>query len=376
MEKHTHITLPRIRLVLDELSSRLWQDHRPLTVGVYQCAEPIPYAEAIQREYAPAAPGFHWGPVWSTAWFRLRGDYPADWAGSTVAALVSTGSEALVWWNGAPAQGLDTNRQDFILEAPAAPGQPLEFYVEAAGNQLFGIEGINGDQPFTFTTAALARLDTAIWDLYQDMRVLYDLAKNLPEDDNRRARLIYALNEAVNQYRRGGDGALEQAREVLAVEFRQPARASASDVAALGHSHIDTAWLWPLRETVRKCSRTFSTVLKYMETYPEYRYVQSQPQLYAFMKEHYPDLYARIKQAVADGRWEPQGGMWVEADCNIISGESMVRQILLGKKFFREEFGVENTILWLPDVFGYSAALPQILQQCGMPYFMTQKISW
>ncbi|MDH7570868.1 MAG: glycoside hydrolase family 38 C-terminal domain-containing protein, partial [Armatimonadota bacterium] len=140
--------------------------------------------------------------------------------------------------------------------------------------------------------------------------------------------------------------------------------------------HIDVAWLWPLRETVRKCSRTFATALRYMQKYPEYRFGQSQPQLYAFTREHYPALYQRIKEAVQAGRWEPVGAMWVEADCNIPSGESLVRQVLHGKRFFMEEFGVETEILYLPDVFGYSAALPQILKKSRVHYFMTQKISW
>ena len=373
MEKHPQITLERITKFVDELKSWLWIDQRPLTVSVYQCPEPIPYTEAICRDYSPVAPGFSWGPLWSTAWFHLQGDYPAAWAGNTVAALIDTGSEALVWVDGAPAQGLDANRSDFILEYAAAGAGTVDLFVEAAANHLFG--DLDSHE-FKLQPATVARLNTAIWDLYHDFSLLTLLATSLPEQSPRRANLIYALNEAINCMRRGGDDAVAQARSVLAVELAKPADASASAVTAIGHSHIDVAWLWPLRETIRKTSRTFSTVLKYMEAYPEYRFTQSQPQLYAYTKEHYPDLYARVKQAVAEGRWEPQGAMWVEADCNVISGESFIRQILYGTKFFRDEFGVENTILWLPDVFGYSAALPQILQGCGIPYFMTQKISW
>ncbi|HEY3377020.1 MAG TPA: alpha-mannosidase, partial [Armatimonadota bacterium] len=374
MEKHPQITLERIARTVEELQTQLWIDQRPLQVSAYQCAEPIPFEEAVRQAFTPVEPGFCWGPIWSTAWFRIQGAYPDAWAGSTVAALIDTGSEALVWQHGAPAQGLDVNRQDFVLDVQA--GGVIDLYVEAAGNQLFGVGHLVGPTPFTLKAASVARLNQPVWDLYYDMRLLFDLAKQLPEDAARRAKLIFALNAAANAYRSGEADACARAREILAVEYAMPAEASMSDVLAAGHSHIDTAWLWPVRETIRKCSRTFSTVLKYMETYPEYRYTQSQPQLYAFVKERYPALYARITQAVAEGRWEPEGGMWVEADCNIISGESMVRQFLYGKKFFREEFGLDNTILWLPDVFGYSAALPQILQGCGIPYFMTQKISW
>jgi len=376
MEKQQQITIERVRRILDELKAQFWVEQHPLRVSVFQSQEPIPFTEAVQQQFTPIELGFHWGPQWSTAWFHLQGTYPAEWAGSTVAALIDTGSEALVWVNGAPAQGLDPNRQDFVITHSAEEGGEVDLYVEAAGNHPFGTGGSAGDTPFTFTKATVARFNAPIWHLYHDLRVLFDLAVNLPEDADRRARLIFALNEAVNIYRRGGAAAIPSVRELLAIEYAKPACASALTVNVLGHSHIDIAWLWPLRETVRKCARTFCTVLKYMEDYPEYRYVQSQPQLYAFVKEQYPELFTRMKQAVVDGRWEPQGAMWVEPDCNIISGESMVRQILYGTRFFREEFGVENTILWLPDTFGFSGALPQVLAGSGIDYFLTQKLCW
>ncbi|OPZ86769.1 MAG: Mannosylglycerate hydrolase [bacterium ADurb.Bin429] len=372
MEKHPQVTLERIGRVVEELSRSLWMDRRPLRVAVYQCAEPIPYEDAVQQAYQPVELGYPWGPAWSTAWFHLEGEVPAEWAGRTVAALIDTGSEALLWADGAPAQGLDENRRDFTLDCPF-----VDLYVEAAGNFPFGFgHGNANPTPFALKQAEVAWLNRPAWDLYHDLRVLHGLIEQLPENSPRRAKLLYTVNEAVNAYYRGGDAKYENARAILTAAFADPACASASDVTALGHSHIDTAWLWPLRETVRKCSRTFATVLRYMETYPEYRYVQSQPQLYAFMKERFPALYARIKQAVAEGRWEPEGGMWVEADCNVPSGEALVRQFLYGMQFFREEFGIECSILWLPDVFGYSAALPQILQGCGIRYFLTQKLSW
>ena len=147
-------------------------------------------------------------------------------------------------------------------------------------------------------------------------------------------------------------------------------------LSAIGNAHIDTAWLWPLRETIRKCARTFSTAIDYMGRYPEYIFGCSQAQQYAWMKAYYPELYADMQAYARKGQWEPMGSMWVEADCNLASGESIVRQILQGKRFFQQEFGYETRDLWLPDVFGYSAAMPQILKGCGIDYFITQKISW
>ncbi len=382
MLKHPQLTLQRLERCLNhEIRPRLYQERTPLEVAVYQGQDPIPHAEAVRREFRPVPLGFRWGPAWSTAWFRLRGTIPAAFAGKEVVALIDTASEALVWDGDSPGQGLDTNRDDYLLTESAAGGEPVELYVEAAGNHLFGISAMGAQdglaripEPFELRQAHLAWRDRDYWDLYHDFRVLLDLLKALPESDPRRAQLLYTLNESTNRLLTG-EGPVS-ARQVLAPALALPARASAHQVSAIGHSHIDVAWRWPLRETIRKCSRTFSTVLRYMERYPDYKFGQSQPQLYAFTKEHYPKLYERIKQAVAAGRWEPVGAMWVEADCNLSSGESLVRQVLHGKRFFMEEFGVETDVLYLPDVFGYSAALPQILKKARVNYFMTQKISW
>ena len=144
----------------------------------------------------------------------------------------------------------------------------------------------------------------------------------------------------------------------------------------IGHTHIDVAWWWTVAQTREKVGRSFATVLKLMDEYPNYKFMSSQPQLYAFLKERYPELYEKAKQRIKEKRWEPEGGMWVEADCNLTSGESLVRQFMHGKRFFKEEFGVDNRILWLPDVFGYSGALPQIMKKCGIDYFMTTKLAW
>lgn len=151
---------------------------------------------------------------------------------------------------------------------------------------------------------------------------------------------------------------------------------SSVNIRCVGHTHIDVAWLWRLKHTREKCSRSFSTVLRLMEQYPEYIFLQTQPQLYEYMKEEFPEIYKKIKERVAQGRWEADGGMWVEADCNLTSGESLTRQILLGSKFIMDEFGKDVEYLWLPDVFGYSWALPQILKKAGINTFMTTKISW
>ena len=167
-----------------------------------------------------------------------------------------------------------------------------------------------------------------------------------------------------------------RAQPVLDALLAEPSAPGTHAVSIVGHAHLDTAWLWPLRETIRKCARTFSTVVELMDRYPEYRFVVSQAQHLAWMRDLYPDLWARMKERIDEGRLEPTGSMWVEADCNIPSGESLVRQIVHGKRFYLEELGIETNDVWLPDVFGYSAALPQIMQRSGIRWFLTQKLSW
>ena len=199
--------------------------------------------------------------------------------------------------------------------------------------------------------------------------------KALPENDVRRARILHALNRIVDIFQTGSETE-QRCREILDIELKKKSSASDMKTRAVGHSHIDTAWLWPIEETIRKCARTFATQLALLERYPEYVFGASAAQHYVFVRDHYPALYSKIKAKIAENRWEIQGGMWVEADCNLIGGESMVRQLLYGKTFFMREFDVDVRNLWLPDVFGYSAAMPQILKKSGIDVMMTQKLSW
>jgi alpha-mannosidase len=285
-------------------------------------------------------------------------------------------SAAKVWCSG----------RDVVRLTDSCTGdEKIELWVEAAANGLFGMfcdldpgpESTNryGFYDAKLNQARLAVFDSDMWALSLDARVLLGLIKSLPPSSVRRARIVQCAVDAMNAFGRQGDDP-QMAREILRRELSKPATASALTVTAIGHAHIDTAWLWPVRESIRKCARTFSTQLELIDRYPEYVFGASQAQHYDFVKRRYPALYDRIKAAVRDGRWEVQGCMWVEADCNVTGGESLVRQVLHGKNFFRDEFGVDVDNLWLPDVFGYSAALPQILQKSGVRYFLTQKLSW
>ena len=229
----------------------------------------------------------------------------------------------------------------------------------------------------------LREVDPAITALYYDMVVPLQAFPRLDPDSKARHDLERVLNEAVNlldlrtPYNDSFYASVDEACRYLDKALYTDLAGNDEVIAScIGHTHIDVAWWWTVAQTREKVCRSFATVLKLMDEYPNYKFMSSQPQLYFFLKERYPELYEQVKKRVAEGRWEPEGGMWVEADCNLTSGESLVRQFLYGKRFFKEEFDLDNRILWLPDVFGYSGALPQIMKKCGIDYFMTTKLAW
>jgi alpha-mannosidase len=240
---------------------------------------------------------------------------------------------------------------------------------------------VDGPPIYTMGQAELAIVRRDVEALYFDLLVLLQLVtvSSIADGEVQAVGVLTALEDACDLIERDGvssSSAVADARAVLAAALATPADPTTHNVSAIGHAHIDTAWLWPIRETKRKCARTFSNALRLMEDYPDYKFSASQAQQYQWIKEGYPPLYERIRAQVEEGRFEPVGSMWVEADCNLPSGESLVRQLVHGKRFFLDELGRETTDLWLPDVFGYSAALPQILKEAGVTNFLTQKISW
>ena len=396
MRPEDSIRVGRINRVLNEF---LRPHRRGPSVAVDVAAyhvqgEPVAPADAFAAEYEPFALGGAWGPPWDTTWFRLRATIPDDWAGRVVAlgfvignaGSTGFGAEALVWRHGRPVQGLSPNHREHLLTTSAVGGEDIELFVEAAANppSPFGanpwpllLAEPHGAPLFTLQQADLHVRDPEFESFWHDFRVLVDLMTELPEGEPRAARLRAGLERACNQLELPDvSGTWRRAQPVLdELLAERPAPASHA-VSIVGHAHLDTAWLWPLRETIRKCARTFSTALELMDRYPEYRFVVSQAQHLAWMRDLYPDLWERMKQRIAEGRLEPTGSMWVEADCNIPSGESLVRQIVYGKRFYLEELGIETNDVWLPDVFGYSAALPQIMQKSGIRWFLTQKLSW
>jgi alpha-mannosidase len=307
---------------------------------------------------------------------------PEQMNGKLVEFNIVTGREGLwdatnpqfsIYVDGVLRQGLDINHQSIVLNKNAL-GESYHIYLKAfTGTQNFRM----------YLQTQLRTLDLEIEQYYYDLLIPLQVAKLLGKEDTTYIQIIKKLNDSVNKldlrkpYSKEFYDCLHKANICLEEEFyKKNGNETEASVCCVGHTHIDVAWLWTLDVTKDKVVRSFSTVVELMKLYPEYIFMSSQPQLYKYVKENAPVLYEQIKELVKLGRWETEGGMYLEPDCNLISGESLVRQFLYGKRFFKEEFGVDNKILWLPDVFGYSAAMPQIMEQCNIKYFMTTKISW
>lgn len=285
------------------------------------------------------------------------------------------GFESLLYVDGHPFQGVDTNHNEVIFRGMEGKEVRLTFLLWT------GLEG--GGEHTTFfhrcRQAEVAYLHKKTDELYYFARAITETLQLLPEDNEHYGRLKAALDRTLACINWDEDSFYETvdlAHGVLMRELDQMEKNTEVTVNVVGHTHIDVAWLWRLKHTREKAQRSFSTVLRLMELYDEYIFLQTQPQLYKYIKEDCPEIYEKIKEKAAEGKWEPDGGMWVEADCNISSGEALVRQFLYGTRFLEREFGKKCEYLWLPDVFGYSWALPQILRQCEIDTFMTTKISW
>jgi alpha-mannosidase len=326
----------------------------------------IPLEEAAALDYRPVALGERFGPLWATFWFRLTATVPDEWRGRRVDLLWVTRCESTLWVDGRSVQGLNSGgggeRPEARLLEAAAGGERLELQLELACNGMFGEQGA----PPELERCEIAVFDPDAWRLHHDFEVL----RALEASGTLAASWAGELRAGLNHFCNDGDpGVLD---ELLAHTNGTHAHA----IAAIGHAHIDTAWLWPLDETYRKTVRTFSSQTRYMDDYPEYRFACSQAQQYAWIKERNPDLWERIRAKVDAGQFVPVGGSWVEPDCNIPSGESLLRQFIHGQRFFEDEFGIRCRDFWSPDAFGYCNQLPQLMRLAGLTRFLTQKLSW
>lgn len=421
--------MERIRRFIRELSERQWLEYRDLTDWEISYATyHLPgqyehfgtYTEGRDFQRFPSTQG-------TTYFFRQKLEIPAAWLNGLnghsvlhvhnetsgrnadielngrnansehdrrsghqeqhthIGLIFESGGEGLLRVNGVSYQGLDRNHT-FVTLRPEGDGSVLELEIELFDPIPEPVDPLNQQAviqpPITSVRSALVLASRAVQSLMYTAVIVRDSALLLPEQDFRRIRLIEALHRAMDQFvalsaKEVRDGeAVEHIEKELKDKIRETGGNAEGTLHMVGQSHIDIAWLWPTRETVRKVSRTFSTVVALMDEYPQYRYAQSQPQLFAYLKDNDPELYERVKKRIQEGRWELVGGMWVEPDLNIPSGESLMRQMLYGQRFYQDEFGMTSDIEWLPDTFGYCASLPQILRHGGIRYFMTTKLGW
>lgn len=374
----------------------VYRDTLPVDVSSWTVlGEPVPFSFAAAQTFEPCELGTEWGRPWDTVWFDVRGDVPADWNPTEAELVVDLGFTADQ--PGFQAEGTAYREDGSIIKAiePLNAWVPLpetgqfRVLIEAAANPIVqvpyeyepttvGDKATAGTEPiYTLRNLSVARRDLTVWELLQDIDTLDGLVDVLPPDGTRRAEIIHALSHMVDVMDPDDiAGSAAKGRDALATALAGTAPESALIVSAVGHAHIDCAWLWPTRETVRKVARTFSNVLDLIDRDPEFIFAASSAQQYAWIKESQPELFERVRAAVKAGRIRPVGGMWVESDTNMPGGEALVRQFVRGTRFFRKEFGVTSNVGWLPDSFGYSGALPQIIRSAGISHFLTQKPSW
>ena len=364
-------------------------------------AEALRPKQAIGEKFRPMPPGSSWGAKWQYCWFRGSLKLPREAAGKPIVLRADVGAESRVLIDGREAGGRDWAHTEILLAEKGVPGKKYDILIEAyAGHgQMPGNAGpipesgtgprggwdiVIPEPPFSqprVGDVSFGIWEEEAWQLCIDVQTLLEVRDKLDANSLRVAEIDHGLRDFTtivdlelphDDLMRGVLAARKRLKPLLECTNGS----TAPLLFCFGHSHIDVAWLWPLAETERKCARTFASQLALMDQYPEYKFLQSQAHLYQMTKRLYPELYRRIKAAVKRGQWIVDGGMWVEADTNVTGGESLIRQFIHGKRFYSDEFGVQSELMWLPDVFGYSGSMPQIMDGCGIKYFSTSKIFW
>ncbi len=356
--------------------------------GDLKGAEAVSYND---NDWETFSVGQFWGGRDLTCWFRIPIEIPPENAGKRYAVIIQPGKryffdasqggdyreyEWLVYLDGIPLQSIDIRRNEVVLWDKLVPGK----------KHLLAIEAFSGleTHQHRLEQADLVIIDGESEDFYYNAKIAFETLQSADENHPDGPRIYNTLKKSLLlvDFLQIGQPAfyqsIKKANQLIKKELfsDDTPKKNHPTVVSVGNSHLDIAWMWQTKHSRKKAARTFSNTLRLMEIYPEYRFIQSQAQIYSFLKESYPSIYERIKEKIKNGRLEATGGMWVEPDCNIPNGESLIRQFLYGKRFFEKEFGKENKVVWLPDVFGYCYSLPQIIAKCGLRYFMTTKMSW
>ncbi len=396
MYHKTHWTPEKISQRIGLIEPFVYRQKQPLAPFRYKTLSSPLEAPPIGDEYDPSTwdviePNTYWGTWWTDFIMKSSFQIPADWdKHSPVALHLPIGiagdfshPETLAYIDGKPYAAADRHHHEFRLDDQWRDGKPHQLALHG-WTGLGSFETMANPNKLLMLECSVVLIDQPLRDFVVLARVALDVAVQLDEDDPIKGRLLNALDAAFKVLdTRDPMGEALYASVPAAMDALKSGVAVAGEpmdveIVGVGHAHIDVAWLWTLGQTVRKSGRTFSTALRLMEQFPDYIFSQSQPQLYAYTEQYYPEIFAQIKQRVKEGRWEPMGGTWVEPDCNAIGAELLARQFLLGRGYFQRHFGADSDtpVLWLPDTFGYSWALPQLIQQAGMKYFITHKMSW
>jgi alpha-mannosidase len=330
-----------------------------------------------------------WGGPDVTCWFRIPFRVPVLKDHEKLAAVIQPGKrftfisseggdwreyELMIYLDGEPLQSVDVRRNEIPLWDKVKPGSEHLLAIQAFSGLVL--------HRHRFLQSDLVAIDIRRERLYYDAKTLFDTVTVLAKDHLHRKQLLHQLDQAllevdfIHQHTPAFDESIARAQENLSALYAEADLDRSPRVMCVGHSHLDIAWKWETRHSVKKAARTFANALRLMELYPDYRFSFGQPQAYRYVQHHYPPLFERVKQQIAKGSWEATGGMWVESDCNLPDGESLVRQFLLGKRYFQQTFGKDVRVAWLPDVFGFCWSLPQIIKKSGLRYFMTTKLSW
>ena len=381
----------RLRIWAEQFPKHYFRRISSVSLEYFTTFDHLSLKDAMQGEYSSAPVGLKWGKKWEYAWFKTHIVIPAQLDGKRAVFTLGCGEEMLVWVNGAEAGAIDKKHKYITLSRSARTGEVYDIYAECYAGHGIRNEGAGpvgfGESSVPEPPAAQVTVGEScfgVWneELFQvamDYLTLYELVKKLPEKSLRAMKIIEGLKKFtyIADFELPEPELTASVREAGAVLKPLLACKNGSTVpeyTVFGQSHLDLAWLWPVEETVRKSARTYSNQLALMEEYPNYPFLLCEPPILEWLKEHYPNVWQRVKEKIAAGAIHPEGALWVESDTNIPSGESLIRQFVWGKRWYRRELGIDSKMAWMPDTFGFSAALPQIMVKCRVPYFATQKL--
>jgi alpha-mannosidase len=381
----------RVKVWMNELKEHFFRELGIIELEGFTTKELLPMEEALKGSFKPVPQGTRWGGKWEYGWFKGQVTLPDMAKGKRIVIRLNPGGEGIVYINGVISGAKDKQHHEITLCMEGIPGQAYDILTECYAGHGPQIENISPTPPGRVavpepgpTQAVIGKSTFGIWEeeayqLWMDVDTLLQVRLNIDENSLRTAEIDRALKDftLIADYEEHYEKRVKTfkaCRERLKPLLECVNGSTSPTMFIFGQSHIDLAWKWPFAETIRKCARTLSTQMSYMDEYPGYRFFLSQPPIYILLMKHYHSLYEKVKKKVKSGQIMPEGGMWVEADTNLPGGESLIRQFIYGKSFFYEEFGVESELLWLPDVFGFSASLPQIMKGCEINYFATQKI--